>query len=163
MENRWEPLWFEGSPLSHPDYAVDESREVDESGTAEGPGTINESEIVESEEAHFGESEEINENYSGQEEHSSEYTDSSSDSSSDSNDNANVDFWLAYDTYSCLILIILFWTNDILKFLPYESSLFVHSGMSPCQSFIASPKGYSTINPVIQLFGLIYENSKGII
>ena len=92
MENRWEPLWFEGSPLSHPDYAVDESREVDESGTAEGPGTINESEIVESEEAHFGESEEINENYSVQEEHSSEYTDSSSDSSSDSNDNANVDF-----------------------------------------------------------------------
>ena len=29
MENRQEPIWFEGSPLPHPDYAVDESGEVD--------------------------------------------------------------------------------------------------------------------------------------
>ena len=84
-ENRWEPIWFEGSPLPYPDYAVDESGEVDESGMAEGPGTIIESEIVESEE-----SEEISENCSGQEEHSdsSEY----GDSCCDSNGNADVDF-----------------------------------------------------------------------
>ena len=43
--------------LPHADYVVDESGEVDESGMAERPGTINESEIVESEKSHFGESE----------------------------------------------------------------------------------------------------------
>ena len=59
MENRWEPIWFEGSPLSHLDYAVDESGEVDESSMAEESGTINESEIVKSEEAPYRESEEI--------------------------------------------------------------------------------------------------------
>ena len=55
-----------------------------------GRGTINESEIVESEEAHFGKFEKISENYSGQEEHSdsSEYA----YPCSDSNDNADVDF-----------------------------------------------------------------------
>ena len=44
---------FEESSLPRPTYAVGESGEVDESGTAEGPGAINESEIVESEEAHL--------------------------------------------------------------------------------------------------------------
>ena len=114
-ENRWEPIWFEGNPLPHPNYPVDESGEVDESGTAERPGKINESEIVESEEAHFEKSEEISENYSDQK----EYSDSSeyADSCSDSNEDAEIDFSLVYDTYSCLILIILFLTNDILKFL----------------------------------------------
>ena len=89
--------------------------EVDESGTAERPGKINESEIVESEEADFEKSGEISENYSDQKEHSdsSEYA----DSCSDSNEDAEIDFSLVYDTYSCLILIILFLTNDILKFL----------------------------------------------
>ena len=88
VKNRWEPIWFEGGPLPHPDYAVDESGEDDDkSGMAERRGTINESEIVESEEAHFDKIEEISENYSGQEEHSdsSEYADSCSDS------NCNVD------------------------------------------------------------------------
>ena len=48
---------------------------------AEGSGTINESEIVECKEVHFGESDEISENYIGQEEHSdsSQYADSCSD------------------------------------------------------------------------------------
>ena len=57
---------------------------------AEGSGTINESEIVECKEVHFGESDEISENYIGQEEHSdsSQYA----DSCSDSNDHADVDF-----------------------------------------------------------------------
>ena len=67
---------------------IDESGEDDDkSGMAERRGTINESEIVESEEAHFDKIEEISENYSGQEEHSdsSEYVDSCSDS------NCNVD------------------------------------------------------------------------
>ena len=50
---------FEGGTLPHPDYAVGESGEVDQSGMAEGSGTINKFEIVESEEAHFGEFEEI--------------------------------------------------------------------------------------------------------
>ena len=50
VENRQEPIWFEGSPLPHPNYAVDESGEVDESGIAEGSRAINECEIVESEE-----------------------------------------------------------------------------------------------------------------
>ena len=101
VENRWEPIWFEGSPLPHPDYAVDESGEVNESGMADRSGTINEFEIVESDEAHFGEFEDISENYNGQEEHSdsSEYA----DSCSDSNDCAYVDFWLEHDTYFCLI------------------------------------------------------------
>ena len=87
MENRWEHISFEGSLLPHPDYAVDKSGEVDESGTAEGPGAINESEIVESEEAHFGESEEISEKYSGQEGHSdsSEHVYSCSDSNNSTN------------------------------------------------------------------------------
>ena len=49
---------------------------------ADGSGTINEFEIVESDEVHFGESEDISENYNGQEEHSdsSEYADSCSGS-----------------------------------------------------------------------------------
>ena len=83
-------VWFEGSHLLHPDCAIDKSVEVDESGTAEGPGTIHESEIVESQDAHFRESEEISENCSDQEEHSdsSEYV----DSCSDYNDGADVDF-----------------------------------------------------------------------
>ena len=34
VENRWEPIWFEGSLLLHPDAAAAESGEVDESGTA---------------------------------------------------------------------------------------------------------------------------------
>ena len=63
VENRWKPIWFERNPLPHPDYAVDESGEVDESGMTEASGKINELEIVESEEVHFGESEEIRENY----------------------------------------------------------------------------------------------------
>ena len=90
VENWWEPIWFERSPLPHPDYAVDEFGVVYESGMDEGSGTVNESEIVESDEAHFGETEEISENYNGQEEHSdsSEYA----DSCSDSNDDADVDF-----------------------------------------------------------------------
>ena len=54
VENRWESIWFEGSPLSHPDYSTDKYGEVDESGMAEGSRTINESEIVESEESDFG-------------------------------------------------------------------------------------------------------------
>ena len=76
-------------PLPYPDYAVDEYGEVDESGMAEESGAINESEIAESE-AHFRESEEIDQNYSGQEEHS----DSSGyvDSCSDSNGDADIDF-----------------------------------------------------------------------
>lgn len=69
VENRWEPICFEGSSLHHPDYAVDESGEFDESGMAEGSGTINESEIAESEEVHFRGSEGISENYNDQEEH----------------------------------------------------------------------------------------------
>ena len=115
VKNRWEPIWFEANSLPHPDYPVDESGEVDESGTAERPGKINESEIVESEEADFEKSGEISENYSDQKEHSdsSEYA----DSCSDSNEDTEIDFSLVYDTYSCLILIILFLTNDILKFL----------------------------------------------
>ena len=49
---------------------------------AEALGTINEYEIVESEEAHLEESKEISENYSGQEElgDSTEYADSCSNS-----------------------------------------------------------------------------------
>ena len=36
MKKRWEPIWFEGSPLPHPDYAVDESgQDDDKSGMAE--------------------------------------------------------------------------------------------------------------------------------
>ena len=58
MENWWEPIWFEGSLLPYPDYAVDDTGEVDETGTTEGSGAVSESEIVESEEVHFGESEE---------------------------------------------------------------------------------------------------------
>ena len=90
MENQSELIWFEGSPLPHPDYAVDEFEEVDECGMAVGSRTINESETVESEEDQFGESEEISENYNGQEEHShsSEYA----DSCSDFNDDADSDF-----------------------------------------------------------------------
>ena len=63
-------------------YAVDESGEVYESGMHDGSGAINEFEIVESDEAHFVESEDISENYNGQEEHSdtSEYADSCTDS-----------------------------------------------------------------------------------
>ena len=53
VENRWEPIWFERSPLPLPDYTVDESGEVDESGMAAGSGTIKESEIVESEEVQW--------------------------------------------------------------------------------------------------------------
>ena len=92
MESQWEPIWFDGSLLPRPDYAVDESGKVNESGM-EGPGTINESEIVESEKAHFGKSEEISQNYNDQEEHSdsSEYT----DSCSDSDDDADVDFFIS--------------------------------------------------------------------
>ena len=91
VKKRWGPIWFEGSPLPHPDYAVDESGEDDDkSGMAESRGTINESEIVESEEAHFGKFEEVSENYTGQEEHSdsSQYA----DPCSDSNNNTDVDF-----------------------------------------------------------------------
>ena len=66
VETRWESIWLDGIPLPHPDYAVDESGKVDETGKAEGSGTINESEIVESDEALFGEFEEISENYNGQ-------------------------------------------------------------------------------------------------
>ena len=40
VENLWEPIWFEGSPSSHADYAVDESGEVDESGMVEEQGQI---------------------------------------------------------------------------------------------------------------------------
>ena len=47
VENRWEPIWLEGSPLPHPDYAVGESGEIDESGITEGSGKINEFGIVE--------------------------------------------------------------------------------------------------------------------
>ena len=50
----WKHIWFEGSPL--PDDAVDESREVGKSSTTVGSGTINESEIDESEETNLGES-----------------------------------------------------------------------------------------------------------
>ena len=102
---------FEKSSLPRPNYAVGESGEVDESGTAEGPGAINESEIVESEEAHL----------EGIRRHAvakknivtAEYA----DSCSDSNDDADVDFWLVHDSYFCLIWIILYLTNNILKFL----------------------------------------------
>ena len=66
VETRWESIWLEGSPLPHPDYAVDESGKVDETRKAEVSGTINESEIIESDEALFGEFEEISENYNGQ-------------------------------------------------------------------------------------------------
>ena len=88
MENRWEPIWFEEGPLPHPDYAVDESGKVNESSMTEGSGTIYESEIAESDEADFGESEE---NCNGQEEDSGspEYA----DSCSGSNDHADVGFY----------------------------------------------------------------------
>ena len=64
MENPWEPIWFEGGSLPHPNdiILVDESGEVDESGRVGGSGTINESEIAESEQTDFGESKEISEN-----------------------------------------------------------------------------------------------------
>ena len=91
LENWCKPILFEGIPLPHLDYAVDESEEVAKSfGMAEGSGTIIESGIVESEEAVFGESEDISVNYNGQEEHSasSQYT----DSCNDSNDDADVVF-----------------------------------------------------------------------
>ena len=87
MENQWEPIWFEGSPLPHHDYAVDESREVDESGMVEGSGTISESAIAESGKTHFEESEEIGEKYNDQEE-----LNDTSDSCSDFNNDAQVDF-----------------------------------------------------------------------
>ena len=106
-----------GKSLTHPNYAADESEEFDESGTAKGSGTINESDIIESDDAHLEESEEIRENWTGQEEHSdsSKYA----DSCSDSNDDTDVDFSSVHDAYSCLILIILFLTNDFLNFLPH--------------------------------------------
>ena len=106
---------------------------------SEGSRKINESEIAESDETNFGEFKEISENYNGQEEHAdySEYA----DSCSDSNDNADVDFWLVNVTYSWLILIILFLTNDILTFLPHLFPLFLPGGWSACQSIIRSPKG----------------------
>ena len=103
---------------------------------SEGSRKINESEIAESDETNFGEFKEISENYNGQEEHA-EYA----DSCSDSNDNADVDFWLVNVTYSWLILIILFLTNDILTFLPHLFPLFLPGGWSACQSIIRSPKG----------------------
>ena len=58
---------------------------IDGSATAEISGIINESEIVESEEADFGESKEISKNYIDEEEHSDsyDYADSCSDSSDD--------------------------------------------------------------------------------
>ena len=55
-----DPVWFEGSPLLHPDYVVDESG---------GSGTINESKMAESDKAHFRESEDISQYYNGQEDH----------------------------------------------------------------------------------------------
>ena len=85
------PSYLRVIPLPHLDYAVDESEEVAKSfGMTEGSGTIIESGIVESEEAVFGESEDITVNYNGQEEHSasSQYT----DSCNDSNDDADVVF-----------------------------------------------------------------------
>ena len=39
VDNWWESKWFEGSHLPHPDDAVDESSEVDESVMAEGEGS----------------------------------------------------------------------------------------------------------------------------
>lgn len=115
VENRWEPIWFKGSHLSLPDIAVDESRERDESAMAEGLGTVIESEIVESVDAVFWESEDISENCNVEEEHisSSEYA----DSCSDLNNDVHQDLLLVHDTYSWLIMIILFVTNDIPKFL----------------------------------------------
>ena len=50
-------IWWK--PLPHPDDAVDESGEVDESRIVEGSWTINESETVESGKAESRESEEI--------------------------------------------------------------------------------------------------------
>ena len=41
VENWWEPVWFEWNPLPHPDYTVNESGEVDESGMAEILGITN--------------------------------------------------------------------------------------------------------------------------
>ena len=63
----------------------------------------------------FWESEDISENYNDEEEHisSSEYA----DSCSDLNNDVHQDFLLVHDTYSWLIMIILFVTNDIPKFL----------------------------------------------
>ena len=57
MENRWEPIGFEESLLPHFDYVADESVEVDESRMSERSGAITKSEIVESDEAHFGKTE----------------------------------------------------------------------------------------------------------
>ena len=48
------PIGFEESLLPHFDYVIDESVEVDESCMSERSGAINKSEIVESDEAHFG-------------------------------------------------------------------------------------------------------------
>ena len=48
------PIGFEESLLPHLDYVIDESVEVDESCMSERSGAINKSEIVESDEAHFG-------------------------------------------------------------------------------------------------------------
>ena len=64
-----DPVWFEGSPLLHPDYVVDKSGEVGESSITEGSGTINESKMAESDKAHFRESEDISQYYNGQEDH----------------------------------------------------------------------------------------------
>lgn len=49
MENLPEAIWFEGESLPHPGDIVDESRDVTESSKVGGSGTINDSEIVESE------------------------------------------------------------------------------------------------------------------
>ena len=59
MDNWWGSIWFKGSHLPHPDDAADEYWEVDESVMAEGSGTVDESEIVESADADSEESKEI--------------------------------------------------------------------------------------------------------
>ena len=81
VDNRWEPIWFEGNHLCHPGDAVDESREVDESIMAEGSGTVNESEIAETVEADFEKSKEISEN--SNDEDNIDFSDSCSDFNND--------------------------------------------------------------------------------
>ena len=47
VENRWEPVWFEGSPLPHPDDILDQSGDDLESDKANVFDTAGESATVE--------------------------------------------------------------------------------------------------------------------
>lgn len=86
----------------------------------------------------------------------------SADSYSDSIDDVDLDFWLVHGTCSWLILIINFLTNAIPMFYPTNSlDLCMTDGLFV--NLLLGLQKDDFINSPSQLFGLIHENSKGII